>query len=199
MHDLMYAINMRAQAKEFIPLAQKLDLGKKFLPIYNQYPTKDGLIVITTLTEKQWVKLAEDILRKPELVKDPRFDNPIKRFNYIDLLDDIIERWTKTVTTREALKILESYRIPCGRSISMRDAVNHPNLKARGVLNQQFDFSKWNVEKASIPGPLIKYSKTKGSVESVGPEFKSDNEDIYCGLLGYTKNDLNQFKEKNVI
>ncbi|TFF63810.1 MAG: CoA transferase [Promethearchaeota archaeon] len=199
MHDLMYAINMRAQAKEFMPMAQKLDLGSKFLPIYNQYSTKDGLIVFTTLTEKQWVKLAEEVLKKPNLLNDPRFDNPIKRFKYVDLLDDMIENWTKTLTTEQALKILESHRIPCGRSISMKEAVNHPNLRARGILNQQFDFSKWTVEKASIPGPLIRFSETKGSVESAGPEFKSNNDDIYCGLLGYTRDDLDQFKKKKLI
>lgn len=199
MHDLMFAINMRAQAKEFVPMARKLDLGSKFLPIYNQYPTKDGLIAMTTLTEKQWTRLAKKILKKEELLDDPRFDNPIKRFNHVDLLDEMIETWSINFTTEEALDILEAERIPCGKSLKMIEVPDHPNLKARNVIRDDFDFSKWGVKKASIPGPLIKFSNTIGAIDSIGPEFGANNKEIFCKLLGYTEEDLKNWKRKKII
>jgi len=199
MLDLMFAINMRAQAKEFIPMASKLDLGSKFLPVYNQYHTKDGLIAMTTLTERQFVSLCKDILKKPELSEDPRFDNPIKRFNHVDELDNIIEEWTRNVTSEEAIKAFETYRIPCGKSLSMEEVHDHPQLRARGTICDQFDFSKWGVKKASIPGPLIKFSTTKGSVDAIGPEFGANNEEIYCDLLKYNKEDLKVWRKKKII
>jgi CoA:oxalate CoA-transferase len=183
MHDLMFAINIRAQAKEFIPLAKNLDLGSKFLPIYNQYHTKDGLIALTTLTEKQWVRLVERVLKKPELVSDPRFDNPIKRFNYVNLLDEVIEDWSKNLGRKEAIEILEKERIPCGESLSMLEIFDHPNLRARGMICDQFNFEKWGVEKATIPSALIKFSLCKGVVDKIGPEFRENNDLQFVKIL----------------
>ena len=200
MHDIMFAINVRAQAKEFIPLASKIDVGGKFLPVYNQYNTKDSKkIVFTTLTENQWIRLCENVLKKPELLKDPRFDNIIKRFSYVGELDKIIEEWTSTVTREEAIKQLDEFRIPCGKTLTINEVHNHPNLRARGMLCDQFDFTKWGVEKATIPSSLIKFSLCKGSVDKIGPEFGENNGDIYCGLLGFTKEDLKKWKRKKII
>ena len=199
MHDLMFAINIRAQTYEFMPLSKNLDIGSKFLPIYNQYHTKDGLIALTTLTENQWCRFCEFVLNKPELLEDSRFDNPIKRFNYVELLDEIIEDWSSKITRKEAIDQLESQRSPCGESLKRSEVHNHPNLKARGMMYDQFDFSKWGVEKATIPGPLIKFSETEGSVESIGPEFGAHNEEIYIDFLGYTEDDLKRLKKEKVI
>ncbi len=200
MHDIMFAINVRAQAKEFIPLASKIDVGGKFLPVYNQYKTKDGKkIVFTTLTENQWIRLCENVLKKPDLLKDNRFDNIIKRFSYVDELDKIIEEWTTTVTREEAIKQLNEFRIPCGKTLTINEVHNHPNLRARGMLCDQFDFTKWGVEKATIPNRLINFSETKGSVNVPGPEFGVHNEEIYCGLLGYKKEDLKRWKREKII
>ncbi|MFX0002138.1 MAG: CaiB/BaiF CoA transferase family protein [Candidatus Hodarchaeota archaeon] len=199
MHDIMFAINIRAQAKEFIPRAKGIDIGAKYLPIYNQYNCKDGLIALTTLTEKQWVRLCENVLKKPELVKDPRFDNVIKRFDYVETLDKIIEDWSSSLTRDEAIKQLESVRIPCGKTLRIDEVHNHPNLRKRGMLCDKFDFSKWGVEKATIPNRLINFSNTIGSVEKSGPEFGIHNKEIYCGMLGYSEDDLKKWKRKKII
>ncbi len=199
MHDLMFAINIRAQSKEFMPLASKMDIGSKFLPIYNQYHCKDGLIAMTTLTERQWQKLCENVLKKPELAKDSKYDNPIKRFDHIDALDEMINEWSKNLTRDEAVKQLEAERIPCGKTLKMEEVYSHPNLKARGMFCDQFDFSKWGVKKATIPNRIINFSETKGSVEAPGPEFGANNEEIYCGMLGYSKDELKQLKRKKII
>ncbi|MFX0039388.1 MAG: CaiB/BaiF CoA transferase family protein [Promethearchaeota archaeon] len=199
MHDIMFAINTRAQAKEFIPRAQHIDLASKFLPIYNQYHCKDGMIVLTTLTENQYQRLVKDVLKKPELLKDPRLDNIIKRFDHIEELDKIIEEWSNYLTREQAILQLESVRIPCGKVLTIDEVHSHPNLKEREMLCDQFDFSKWGVQKATIPSALIKFSSCKGSVENFGPEFGENNEEIYCKLLGYSNDDLKKWKRKKLI
>ncbi|MFX1303059.1 MAG: CaiB/BaiF CoA transferase family protein [Promethearchaeota archaeon] len=198
MHDVMFSINIRAQVKEFMPLA-KMEIGSKFLPVYNQYHCKDGLIAMTTLTENQWKRLCENVLRKPELIKDPRFDNPIKRFDYVELLDKIIEEWSNPLSRAEAIEQLEAVRIPCGETYTMEEVHSHPNLKERSMLCDQFDFSKWGVKKATIPNRLINFSDTIGSVEASGPEFGAHNEEIYCDLLGYHKEELKRWRQKKLI
>ncbi len=81
----------------------------------------------------------------------------------------------------------------------MEEVLPHPNLKARGSLIDTIDFSKWDVKKASIPGPLIKLSESKGSAESIGPEFGVHNKEIYCNLLNFTEDDLKAWKKRKII
>lgn len=200
MHDVMASINIRAQAREFVSLSKNLDIGSKFLPVYNQYNTKDGKrLVLTTLTEKQWKRLCNEVLKKPELLKDKRFDNMIKRFSYVDELDDIVKTWSESLTIDDAIEKLEAVRIPCGKVLTLNEVYQHSNLKARGMLHDQFNFSKWGVEKATIPGPLIKFSETGGTVESIGPEFGANNREIYIDLLGYTEENLKKFTREKII
>ncbi|NHJ23767.1 MAG: CoA transferase [Candidatus Lokiarchaeota archaeon] len=200
MHDVMASINIRAQAREFVSLSKNLDIGSKFLPVYNQYNTKDGKrLVLTTLTEKQWKRLCNEVLKKPELLKDKRFDNMIKRFSYVDELDDIVKTWSESLTIDDAIEKLEAVRIPCGKVLTLNEVYQHSNLKARGMLYDQFNFSKWGVEKATIPGPLIKFSETGGTVESIGPEFGANNREIYIDLLGYTEENLKKFTREKII
>jgi formyl-CoA transferase len=199
MHDIMFAMNIRAQAKEFIPRAQHIDLSSKFLPIYNQYRCKDGKIVLTTLTENQFQRLVKEVLNKPELLEDPQLDNIIKRFDHVDELDKIIGDWSKNFTREEAIKKLESVRIPCGNVLTIDEVHNHPNLKARGMLVDTFNFTKWGVKKATIPNCMIKFSSTIGGFETSGPEFGANNEEIFCSLLGYSNDELKNWKRRKII
>ena len=67
------------------------------------------------------------------------------------------------------------------------------------MLCDHFDFSKWNVKKATLPNRLINYSQTKGTVDSIGPEFGANNEEIYCNLLGYNLKELERWKLEKII
>ncbi|MCP4763308.1 MAG: CoA transferase [archaeon] len=199
MHDVMFGMNIRAQTKEFMPISAKLDFGDKYLPIYNQYHCTDGKITMTTITEGQFRRLCEHVVKKPELLKDPRYSNAVKRFDYVDELDAIVLEWCKDLTREEAIRQLEEQRIPCGEVYELDEVHSHPNLKERGMLVDHFDFSKYGVEKATIPNRLINFSETVGSVEAPGPELGANNKEIYCDLLGYSEEELKKWKKRKII
>ncbi|MFW9854970.1 MAG: CaiB/BaiF CoA transferase family protein [Candidatus Thorarchaeota archaeon] len=200
MQDIMYAINLRAHAKEFLTRASKLNDVSRILPIYNQYPTKDGgKIAIVVLTEPQWYRFCDNVLNNPELKYDKRFDTPIKRFDYVEELDEIVTKYTQNKTQDEALRELESQRIPCGLVQTIDDVRDHPQLKARGTLNSNFDFSKYGVLKATIPNPIIRYGRTPGKLTTPAPELGVHNREILCDLLGYKESELAHFKKNNII
>ncbi|MHA1898430.1 MAG: CaiB/BaiF CoA transferase family protein [Promethearchaeota archaeon] len=197
MQDVMYALNLRAHAREFMDRAAKLDYVSRILPIYNQYNTKDGKkVAIVVLTEPQWKRFCQNIIKKPELIEDPRFDNPIKRFDHLEELDEIVESYTREKVQEEIIEELERERIPCGKVMSINDVREHPQLKARDMLITDWDFSKWNVKKATMPGPIIKYSKTPASVDQMAPELGANNEEIICDLLGYPREEYKKLKRK---
>ncbi|MFX1534384.1 MAG: CaiB/BaiF CoA transferase family protein [Promethearchaeota archaeon] len=200
MQDVMYAINLRAHAEEFLSRASKLSDMSRILPIYNQYPTKDGhKIAVVVLTEPQWQRFCDNVLKKPEIKIDSRFDNPITRFDYIDELDEIVTEYTKNKTKDEVINELEAQRIPCGQVLTMSEVRNHPQLKARRMLNTSFDFSEYGVKKATMPNPIIRFSKTPGQLVSPVPELGAHNKEIFCDLLGYHEQELERFKQEEIV
>ena len=47
--------------------------------------------------------------------------------------------------------------------------------------------------------PIIRFSKTPGELTSPVPELGTHNKEIYCGLLGYNEQELERFKEEEII
>ncbi|MFX0084064.1 MAG: CaiB/BaiF CoA transferase family protein [Candidatus Hodarchaeota archaeon] len=200
MQDLMFSINIRAHAREFLSRISKISDVSRILPIYNQYPTKDDQkIVIVVLTEPQWQRFCAYVLKKPEMLEDPRFETPISRFDYIDVLDEIVTEYTLNKNQKEAIRELESYRIPCSQVQTLDDVRSHPQLNARGSLNNSFDFSRYNVRKATMPNPIIRYSKTPGELTSSAPELGIHTKEILSELLGYSEEEVKQFEDQRII
>ncbi|MFX1294990.1 MAG: CaiB/BaiF CoA transferase family protein [Promethearchaeota archaeon] len=198
MQDMMYSVNIRAQTREFIDKAKERKLtGSRWIPTYNQYPTKDGRrIAIVSVTEKQFKRLMH-IIDHPELARDHRLKNPVKRMDNIEFLDEILEAWTKTKTLEQIIKILEKNRIPCGPVMTIEEVHNLPQLEARGMYIRNFKFE--GVEKATIPGPVLKFSETPGFIERRDPNLGQHNKEIYEDLLGYSPEMLQNWKRKGII
>ncbi|PKM70227.1 MAG: carnitine dehydratase, partial [Firmicutes bacterium HGW-Firmicutes-18] len=53
--------------------------------------------------------------------------------------------------------------------------------------------------KMKITGSHIKLSETKTAINTPAPFLGQYNEDVYCGLLGYTKEEYEKLIENNVI
>ncbi|MHA1360729.1 MAG: CaiB/BaiF CoA transferase family protein [Candidatus Helarchaeota archaeon] len=197
MQDMMYSVNIRAQAREFIDIAKDKALTSRILPTYNQYLTKDGLrVAIVSITEKQFKKLMH-LVGRPELTRDRRLKNAIKRMRNVDFLDEVLTTWTTTKTRDEIIQILEAARIPCGPVITLEEAHNQPQLAERGMYIRRFKFD--GVEQATIPGPLLKFSETPGSVDSKGPELGQHNSDIYGTLLHISPEELDDLKQRGIV
>ncbi|GAB4329400.1 MAG: CaiB/BaiF CoA-transferase family protein [Promethearchaeota archaeon] len=197
MQDVMYAINIRAHAREFMARAARLHDMSRILPIYNQYPTSDGKkVAIVVLTEPQWKRLCERVLERPELVTDERFDNPVKRFDHVDELDEIVSEYTRARTREQVLLELEAQKIPCGAVLSVDEVRDHPQLAARGMLRDQFDFSAWGVEKATMPGPIVKYSGTPSRLERQAPPLGADTVKVLVEVLGYSEAEAKKVARK---
>lgn len=198
MHDMMYAMNVFAHAREFIRRARERDLeAPVFLPTYNQYPTgDDNRVAIVCVTEKQFKRFCQ-IMGTPELYRDKRFKTPIKRMDNAEELDKIVENWTLQHTREEIIEMLEKERIPCGPVIKRDEIRDHPQLEAREMLITKFEFE--GVPKATIPGVILKFSETPGSVDTKAPDLGVNNEEIYCDLLKFSKEDLETWKKQGII
>jgi len=197
MQDLMYSMNIRAQVHEFMDKARNRDLTSRLLPTYNQYHTKDEKrVVLVTITENQFKRLMT-VIGREELITDERLANVVKRMDHIELLDEVLEAYTVQHGRDEIVQIMHDNRIPCSPVVQIDELQDDEQLAARGMYNRSFEFD--NVDHATIPNPVLKFSETPGEIISKAPGLGEHNEEIYTGMLGIDALALKKLKRKNVI
>lgn len=93
-------------------LAFRLGVNR-FVPSFpaSSYRTKDGWIGVTTVTPGQWRGLC-NIVGRPELGPDPRYNTTVERLLLADEIDAIIAPLFLTRTTAEWVALAEGARVP---------------------------------------------------------------------------------------
>ncbi len=104
---------------------------------YGPFPTRDGGSVMLGLqNEREWVAFCAEVLERPELASDPRFDANAKRNAAREALRAIIDATFVTLTTDEVVQRLDAAQIANARVNAMADVWRHPQLAARGRWTQ---------------------------------------------------------------
>lgn len=102
---------------------------------WNVYRTRDGWVVISTVGDEQWQRLAR-VANCPQLVDDPRFLSTPDRVNNSEAMDAAIEEWSRTVDTVDVIAKLEAVGVPVGPVMSLEQAVSEPHARHRIVENR---------------------------------------------------------------
>lgn len=158
------------------------------------FKTKDGYINIAANEQKQWEALA-DTLGLSELKTDPRFQDREARKKNRYILKDIIEQKLIENTTDYWVNVLIEKDVPCGEILSLREALNSPQLKHRGTIGEIEVEGIGKVKLFNLPP---KFSKVECKIETPPPKFSQHTSEI-LKELGYTDDEIRNFKEKGVI
>ena len=158
------------------------------------YPCKDGWVSISSVMPHHSENLFL-LMERPDLIDDPRFSTADMRWNHKEEYNEILEAWLIQHTMDEVVDIGQSLRIPVtyvptfGRlfedvQLSARDywvALEHP-LAGRQLY----------------PGAPFKMDETPWQVTRA-PLLGEHNEDVYCGDMGLSKEELVRLRERNII
>ncbi|MCW2495332.1 CaiB/BaiF CoA-transferase family protein [Jatrophihabitans sp.] len=98
---------------------------------YGPYSTADGVVFLGVQNNREWARLAEQVLASPNLVTDPRFAANPDRVAHNRELTSIIEARLKSVSAEEALALLDQAGIASARVRTPGEFAEHPQLTAR--------------------------------------------------------------------
>jgi crotonobetainyl-CoA:carnitine CoA-transferase CaiB-like acyl-CoA transferase len=162
----------------------------------NAYPTRDGDILIGANQDTVWRRLAV-AMGRPELGEDPRYATHKERGERQEELDNLIADWTRGKSAEEVLALMDEHAIPAGKIFKAEDMFKDPQYAAREALvtMEHPEFGK-----LSMQNTFPKLSGTPGRVNWAGPgELGQHNEDIYSGMLGLGKDELDRLKADGII
>jgi itaconate CoA-transferase len=111
---------------------------------YGPFRTADGSVSLGLQNEREWVRFCRDVLRAPELARDPRFASNPDRVAHRAELDAAIAAILGSLSSDEVIRRLEAAQIANGRMNSVAEFAAHPQHAAR---------DRWRTI-ASPAGPL---------------------------------------------
>ncbi|MFD7132466.1 CaiB/BaiF CoA transferase family protein [Streptomyces sp. NPDC059894] len=99
---------------------------------YDAYATADGgRVLLSVQNDREWRRLAEQVLGRPELGTDPQYATNAARVARREATDAWVARALGALDTGEALARLEGAGIACARLRDVRELAEHPQLAAR--------------------------------------------------------------------
>jgi crotonobetainyl-CoA:carnitine CoA-transferase CaiB-like acyl-CoA transferase len=174
-------------------LDRQPDSAHQTLVPSQNFPTKDGNIVIMCMKEKFWQRLA-DRLGLAHLKDDPRFrtfqDRLTHRQEFIPLLKDVL----RTKTTAEWLALLRGH-VPCAPVYDVEQALQDEQVLAREMVI--------TVDHPNF-GPLREVG-CPVKIDDVQPRYRpasrlgADTEDLLRDLLGLSSVEIDRLRERGAI
>jgi crotonobetainyl-CoA:carnitine CoA-transferase CaiB-like acyl-CoA transferase len=167
-----------------------------FTSPYDCFAARDGWIVIGTASNKLFRKLMAAIGRG-ELGRDERFKSHRGRAARRAEVNALVGDWVRARSCAEVLAALGpgGADVPCARVASPEEAIEDPQLLARGMLERH---PHPTLGEVLFHGNALRFAGLAARPRALAPELGEGNEEIY-GALGVGPEERRALAEKGVI
>lgn len=190
MMNLMNMVLVEGMSDENLRMGSKYFLATPYEP----YPAGDGKLVnIVVATEWHWEAFCKAVGLE-HLLDDPRFKTNQDRLRHREELEKIIVEKLKEKSRDEWIEILLEAGVPCGAVNTIREVVEHPQTKERGVI---VDVDYPGLGKIKLFKNPVKFSGFETDVKRP-PKLGEHTEEILKSL-GFTDEEIKELKESEVV
>ena len=169
------------------------DSGHQTLVPAQNFPTRDGWIVVFCAKEKFWTRLVE-IMGLPELARDPRFATFPDRLRHKDALIPLLRERFRTRSTAEWLALLRGH-VPCAPVNSVSQALEDEQVLAREMIIDVAHPGFGTIREVATP------IKTEGAVTrpAPAPRLGEHTDSILREVLSYGDRTIAALRSKGAI
>ena len=157
--------------------------------------TKDGHIMMSALTDREWKSLV-DFMGNPTWADDERFNQWLNRHLSGDDINPHVEEFVQQYNKDELFHRLQSNAIAAVPVNTAEDTAKSEQLKSRGFFAE---IEHPEAGTLRYPTASYKYSDTIWGAEKAAPLLGEHNGLVYCERLGYSKQELVKMRETGVI
>jgi crotonobetainyl-CoA:carnitine CoA-transferase CaiB-like acyl-CoA transferase len=120
----------------------------------------------------------------------------LARAQNAEVLNEVIENWTRGKTVKEAVEILNREGIVATPIYDFDQILADGHIQERGMIA---DVEHPASGKLKLFGVPAKFSKTPGSVRMPSPMLGQHNEEIYGDWLGFSAEKIESLKVEEII
>lgn len=159
------------------------------------FQSKDGWVMVQVIGPymfKRWCVL----VNKPEFLQDERFKDDDSRGQNGAYLSEVMQAWCSQFSSKELVTKLEASHLPCAEVLTPQQALEDEHI----IATEQFiDVEFPGLTKpAKVATPPFKLSETPTKTME-RPPCLGEHTDKIIAELGYSDEELNQFKENKTI
>lgn len=116
---------------------EPLGMSSPAVAPYGSFGTRDGqTVVLGTTNDREWQRLAREIIDRPDLADDPRFATNSQRCFHRDELNAAIESWCARHDLDDIQRTADAAGIGNSRYNKPSEVIAHPHLQARDRWRQ---------------------------------------------------------------
>jgi crotonobetainyl-CoA:carnitine CoA-transferase CaiB-like acyl-CoA transferase len=154
----------------------------------------DEYLVFTVSGDKLFAQFAKSIGRE-DLLQSEEYSTAKGRMKNLEEINKIAADWARAHTIDECMAALGD-EVPNCKVYTAADIVKDPHFAAREAL---ITVPTKKFGDIRMQGITPKLSGTPGEVKWAGPELGSNNDEIYCGKLKLSKEELQKMETDGVI
>jgi len=174
---------------------ERIGSGTEYVVPHNHYRARDGRWLAIACTNDRMFDRLASAMGRPALARE--FSTMAVRLARRVELDGIVQEWVGAADGKDVLARLDAAEVPCGPVASVRDLFEDPQVRARENI----------VEMANPLGGLLamvgvvpRLAATPGRIDTAGPvEVGAHNQEIYCGRLGLSLDEVQALGRRGVI
>jgi crotonobetainyl-CoA:carnitine CoA-transferase CaiB-like acyl-CoA transferase len=169
-------------------------LAKGFLMVLPM-ECQDGYIIITVVTDREWRSLAE-CMGNPAWALDEKYLSWANRHWYSDEINPRVQAWVRQFKKDELFHKLQAKGVSAAPINTAEDLAKSVQLQERGFFA---DIAHPLAGTLKYPTVAYQLSETPWRAMRPAPFLGQHNEQVYCGRLGFSKEQLTKFREAGVI
>ena len=163
-------------------------------PCKGDGPNDYVYILASRTNEQHWHRIC-DVIGRPELKDDERFNSPMKRFENEPALDEILTDWSMARGKREAWKALGQAGVPAGAVLDTTELHSDPNMEARGIFRTVRHPQKGDFKMPAWPARLSESNVPM----TAAPLLGQHSEEVLGQWLDMTPSDVIALRDEGAI
>ena len=156
---------------------------------------KDGYVILVLPQDHQWQGLVE-AMGNPEWAQNEEYATEFGRSQHVEEIQPRVDAWISQFTKDEVYHLAQKHSVPLAAVRSPEEVFNWEQARLRGFFAE---IEHPVAGKLEYPTAAYKFSETPWQAARPAPMLGQHNEDVYCGRLGYSREDLVRLAAAGVI
>lgn len=173
---------------------EPLGVGSPAVAPYGAFPTRDGqTVVLGTTNDREWQRVAREIIDRPDLAEDSRFATNPGRCANREILEEAIGSWCARHDLAEIQKKADDAGIGNSRYNKPSEVVVHPQLTARDRW-RTVGTPRGDIQALRPPPVISGFEQPMGAIPGLG-----QHTDAVLTEIGFTAEELTQLRADGAI
>ena len=161
-----------------------------------EFDTADGPILAMITSDRMFKRLCEDVLERPDLVTDPRFETQALRHEYIKEVNAAVQAVLLKDIRRNWIAKMRKAQLPVGSMRTVAEAYHAEETLDRGIMGQIPHPGVGSV--ANISSVFRRLSLTPAIDPVAAPVLGAHTDGVLSDILRYNGEHVAALKERGV-